>query len=297
MWSRCQAYGPSWREPSLFEALGVTKIRAQILRNSPHEWRVLEGGTGPALLFLHGAGGSAESFLGVLEALSSDFRIIAPDLPGHGATRLGAKGRSGLNAMAEDVASLVRQHFEAPLAVIGHSAGAAVALRLSEHLSPRGHFLINPALDPFEGVAGWAFPVLARGLAVAPFSADLLAGLFGRERRIAELLEATGSAVTPQMKQRYLALAQDPTHIRGTLAMMAAWEVSDLRRRLPDYHEAVEVLIAKSDGTIDPSAMETAAQEIPGAKIIKCDGGHLIQEEKPQHVAELIAEFVTKLTA
>lgn len=263
-------------------------LQAQTLRNSPHEWHVLSGGTGPAILFLHGAGASAASFRGLMERLTGSFQVIAPDLPGHGATRLGARNRSGLDPMAEDIASLVSQRFQKPLLIVGHSAGGAIALQLSKLLSPRGLVLINPALDPFNGVAGWAFPVMARGLSVAPFSGDVLAGLFGRERRIYELLNATGSVVTPEMKSRYLALAQNRHHIRGTLAMMAAWDVSGLRAGLAGYECPATVLVADGDKTILPSAQEAAAQQLPNTKLVHHEGGHLIHEEDPDFVADLI---------
>ena len=270
-------------------------LNDQTLRNSPHEWHVLRGGAGASLLFLHGAGGSAQSFEPVLEHMSGSFHVIAPDLPGHGSTRLGAHGRSGLNAMAEDIASLVTQQFEKPLVIIGHSAGGAVALRLSRLLSPRGLFLINPALDPFNGVAGWAFPALARGLAAAPFSGDLLAGVFGRERRIVELLEATGSRVSDDMIARYLTLARNPQHIRGTLRMMAAWDVGPLRAQLEDYDCQTRVLVARGDKTLEPDTVSRAVSKIPNSRVNHVDGGHLVQEEFPELIAEHIAEFVKSL--
>lgn len=263
-------------------------LQARTLRHSPHEWHILSGGSGPSILFLHGAGANAASFEGIMQRLSGTYNVVAPDLPGHGATRRGARNRSGLFEIAEDVASLVAAQFQQPLLIVGHSAGGAIALQLSKLLSPRGLFLINPALDPFDGVAGWAFPVLARGLSIAPFSGDVLAGLFGRERRIDELLKATGSVVTKSMKDRYLALALDPQHIRGTLAMMAAWDVAELRSDLGKYACPTTVLVAKSDTTVLPQAQEAAAGQLGSARVIRHCGGHLIHEEAPDLVAELI---------
>lgn len=50
--------------------------------------RVLERGSGPALIFLHGTGGHLEAFARNLRALGERFRVIAYDLPGHGWTTL-----------------------------------------------------------------------------------------------------------------------------------------------------------------------------------------------------------------
>lgn len=275
--------------------MASTDLHAQTLRHTPHEWHVLSGGSGQTILFLHGAGANAASFAELMGCLSGSYHVVAPDLPGHGATRRGARNRSGLNEMAEDVAALVTARFPQPLLIVGHSAGGAIALRLGKLLSPRGLLLINPALDPFDGVAGWAFPVMARGLSVAPFSGDLLAGLFGREQRISELLTATGSVVTNGMRDRYLTLARDPQHIRGTLAMMAAWDVSELRVTLREYDCPTTVLVGKDDTTVLPSAQEAAASDLGDARVILQDGGHLIHEEAPNSVAELVVRLSSPL--
>ena len=78
--------------------------------------------------------------------------------------------------MAEDLARLIRQEAWAPMAYIGHSAGAAIALRLAELAPPRAVIGLNAALGQFEGVAGWLFPVMAKLLAAAE-AAGKAAGL------------------------------------------------------------------------------------------------------------------------
>ena len=55
--------------------------------------RVLEGGDGPPVVLLHGPGANAAHWLRVLPDLVRRHRVVAPDLPGHGASEP-ADGRS-----------------------------------------------------------------------------------------------------------------------------------------------------------------------------------------------------------
>jgi len=52
----------------------------------PWSTRVLEVGSGPAVVLMHGTGGHLEAFTRNLEVLSQHFRVIAYDFPGHGYT-------------------------------------------------------------------------------------------------------------------------------------------------------------------------------------------------------------------
>ena len=47
---------------------------------------VLEGGDGPTVVLLHGPAGNATHWLRVIPDLASTHRVVAPDLPGHGAS-------------------------------------------------------------------------------------------------------------------------------------------------------------------------------------------------------------------
>jgi 2-hydroxy-6-oxonona-2,4-dienedioate hydrolase len=57
----------------------------------PWRTRVLERGSGPALIFLHGTGGHLEAFARNLRVLGDQLRVIAYDLPGHGWSTLAGR--------------------------------------------------------------------------------------------------------------------------------------------------------------------------------------------------------------
>ena len=63
-------------------------------------------GEGPDIVLLHGTGASTHSWRALIPLLAERYRVTAIDLPGHGFTRLGARMRSSLECMAEDIATL-----------------------------------------------------------------------------------------------------------------------------------------------------------------------------------------------
>jgi pimeloyl-ACP methyl ester carboxylesterase len=87
--------------------------------------RVFFGGEGPPLLLLHGFGGAAWNFTEMVPLLGGR-RLVVPDLPGHGGSE--PLPAPSLTGFADAVATLVDE----PAAVLGHSMGGVVALRLAE---------------------------------------------------------------------------------------------------------------------------------------------------------------------
>lgn len=258
----------------------------------PHRWHVVEMGEGPGTLMLHGAGSSALSFRRMADRLEGERRLLIPDLPGHGRTRLGTRQRSGLQPMAEDVGRLAQDRLDRIDLVIAHSAGAAVALEMARHMDVGRIVAINPALRPFDGVAGWLFPMLAKALAINPLAPQILARMTGNTRRIRDLLKAQGSAVDDEMIAHYRALASDPRHVAGTLAMMGQWSVDPLRRALPGIATPVLFLAGANDQTVPPEVSEEAAGMMPNAEVVVMDGlGHLAHEEDPDRVVHAIRDF------
>lgn len=221
--------------------------------------------------------------------------MIAPDLPGHGGTRSGSAGRSGLDQISEDICTLVEEMDQRPQITIGHSAGAAIALNADRRLSPRGHVLINAALSEFEGLAGWIFPAMAKGLAAAPFAAELLSKNLRRKEKLASLLETTGSAISPDIAARYQALASNPAHVKGTLRMMASWDLRPLQARLGSVVTPVLLIAGEQDGTVPAEVSKKAEKTLKNARLIVHQGGHLLHEEDCDSVADDIVGFLRDL--
>ena len=174
--------------------------------------------------------------------------------------------------------------------IVGHSAGAAIALRMWE-LGARpalGIVGINAALGKFKGVAGWLFPMMAKALAVTPFSASVFASTVTRSS-VRNLIEGTGSKLDPAGMELYYRLASDRGHVDATLSMMAQWQLDGLLARLPQITAPVHLIIASGDKAVPPQVSRDAAARLPHAQLTEIAGlGHLAHEEDAQSVARAI---------
>ena len=262
----------------------------------PHDWCVIDAGEGPVLLLLHGAGGAGHSFRNLIPLLTPRYRVIVPDLPGQGFTRSGARSRYGIDAMAEDTATLCQTLEITPHAIIGHSAGAALALRLANLLHPQGIVGINAALGAFDGAAGVMFPLLARVLAVTPFIPHVVAKLWGNPATVTKLLTATGSTLDAAGQAQYLTLVREAAHVDGTLGMMAQWRLEDLMRQLPTIATPTLLIASTGDLAVPARISHDAARHMPAAAYVELpDHGHLVHEEAAQTVAERLLPFLDGL--
>ena len=259
----------------------------------PHRWHVQIKGDGPDVLLLHGAGGATQSWRKLFPLLAENYRVIAPDLPGQGFTSLGARSRCSLPLMAEDMARLCAQEEYHPVAIVGHSAGAALALQLARTLDVPKTVGINAALDNFEGIAGWLFPVMAKVMAANPMIPPLLARLAGGPARARELLASTGSNIDDEGVALYHRLMRDSAHIDGVLAMMAKWDVADLVAHISEIDTDCLLLTGSADRTVSPDVSDRAARRMRHAQHIRLPNlGHLAHEEDAETVARAIEGFL-----
>lgn len=256
----------------------------------PHRWHVQEDGTGPTILLIHGAGGATQSFRGLFPLLAKTHHVVAVDLPGQGFTQIGGQQRCGLDHMSEDVLALCRHQGWTPEIVVGHSAGVAIALRMWElGMRPaKGIVGINAALGNFKGVAGWLFPIMAKALAVTPFSASLFANTTTRNS-VRNLVKGTGSTLDQHGLELYYRLATDRGHVDATLSMMAQWNLDGLLGRLEQIDLPVHLVLGTADAAVPPQVSRDAARLLPNAKLTELsDLGHLAHEEDPAIFAKII---------
>ena len=260
--------------------------------NGPHRWHVQITGSGPDLLLLPGAGASTHTWRKLIPGLSASNRVIAPDLPGQGFTQSPNASRSGLAEMTEDLTALAVAEGWEPAVIIGHSAGAAIGLRLAQTLGVRKVIGINPALDNFKGVAGWLFPILAKLLAANPFTANMFS--FGATTfRARRLIEGTGSRIDDESLAFYTRLTGNRSHVNGALQMMARWSLDELVNDLPDISADVLFLVGDNDKAVPPDVADQAAQRMPNATVRHLnDLGHLAHEEDPECILREIQSFL-----
>lgn len=254
-------------------------------------WHVQRYGRGPALLLLHGTGASSHSWADVGTALSSDFSVVAPDLPGHGFTSTPSGRAMSLPGMAASVAALLDGLRVTPSLIAGHSAGAAVMIEMivSGRAAPHAALSVNGAFAPFGGAGAFLFPMMAKMLALNPFVPALVAQGAARRKRVESLIKGTGSSVPDRNIDLYARLLGCSGHVAGALRMMANWDVAPLRARLSELKSPAVFAAAENDRAVPPWISAEAAKLAPRGEYRLFAGlGHLAHEEDSGAFAALI---------
>jgi magnesium chelatase accessory protein len=251
-------------------------------------WHLQELGSGPPALLVHGAAGATHSWRGLSPLLAQHFRLIAPDLPGHGFTTSETWTDRSLDGYARALDELLEKLEVAPKLVVGHSAGAAILARLiaEKRLKPNLYVAINGAFFPFPGVAGQIFPVMARLLHFNPLAARFFAWTADRAA-VTQLIAGMGSTLDARGLDLYARLLQTPSHCAGALEMMANWDLTRMPADLRRVTVPALLIVGANDKAISPSDAEKVAKMLPQAKIERLPGlGHLAHEENPRAVAD-----------
>lgn len=143
-----RSFGEGARE-RLLSGLSMVERRLELNGVST---AVLEGGDGPPVVLLHGPGEHAAKWFQVLPSLTTTHRVIAPDLPGHGAS--GAfGGKLDVEPVLEWLEDLVACTCPAPPALVGHVLGGAIAARFAADRGERIRSLVLAdalGLAPFQ---------------------------------------------------------------------------------------------------------------------------------------------------
>jgi len=282
-WARDGADWPH-RERSRF-------VTAAGLRWHVQHWPAPAHSDAPCVVLLHGTGAASHSWRDVAPRLAARAEVIALDLPGHGFTSAPAPERRDgvypLPCMARAVAALLAALGARPALLVGHSAGAAIALQmvLDTSVRPRAVLGLNAALLPMGGPL---WPVMAGSARWLAGRAWVTQGLARRARQpelVRQLIEGTGSSLDAGGQALYARLVRSPEHLASTLAMMAHWELPPLLARLASLRTPLQLLVGEGDRTVPAWQSRHVWHRLPiGARLplIALPGlGHLAHEEDP----------------
>ena len=246
----------------------VTSEREQLLAAAPVTERrietagistaVLTAGDGPPMVLLHGPGAYAASWLPVVPALATGHRVVAPDLPGHGATATGDAPLDVDRVLAWLDALIDRTCETAPI-LVGQLIGGAIAARFAAGRPDRVRAL--DLVVPF-GLAPFA-PSEAFGSALAGYVADPTGPTHDTLWRqcvhdlddVRDRLGATWAA----MRGYNLALARTPAAAGALQAMLELFAASPIPDDLLARITVPTALIWGRDDTIVPLAVGESA--------------------------------------
>ncbi len=263
-----------------------------------HVQRMSPGTPGaPQLLLLHGTGASVHSWRGLMPLLAQHFAVTAMDLPRHAFTRGHPPEAMSLPRMARSINDLTQTLGLAPDLIVGHSAGAALALQLALDHQYRGPVVgLNSALRPFPGPAAQLFPAVAKLLFVNPLVPRIFSKMttFGKEAE-RFLYRSTHSRIDAEGMACYEALLANPNHTKGALAMMANWDLPTLRTRMHAIANPVLLVHSDNDAAIPLGWAREASGWLSDCELEVLKGlGHLAHEEAPERVHAAIMGFARR---
>ncbi|MCF6385335.1 alpha/beta fold hydrolase [Mycobacterium sp. MBM] len=258
-----------------------------------------EGDGDEVLLLIHGMAGSAQTWRAVLPRLAKKYRVIAPDLLGHGQS---SKPRTdySLGAFAVGLRDLLDELGVDSATVVGHSLGGGVAMQfLYQHpdycrrlvligsgglgpdvgwilrlLAAPGAEFVMPVIAPS--------PVLKAGNAVKSWLSA--AGL--RSPRGAEMWSAYSSFADSETRDAFLRTLRSVVDYRGQ--SVSALNRLNLREGLP-----VLAIWGEKDDIIPVDHAYSALEARPDCRLeVLPDVGHFAQVEAPDEVIDLIDDFI-----
>ncbi len=273
------------------------RAASEIVHAGGLNWHVQQLGAGPAVLLIHGTAASTHSFRKLAEALAPGFRVIMADLPGHGFT--GAMDAPTLERVSQATGALLSRLGADPVVIAGHSAGAAVAARMTLDGLARPEAVIGlaPALKPYGGALSGAFSACTKLAFDNPLTPRLLATR-AEPGRVARMISGTGSHLDAEGAGYYTRLLKRPEHVAGALRLMAHWKLDRLAADLPALDTPLVLAAGESDTATPAAEAEAQARRIPAARLVRLPGlGHLLHEEDPATAARIIREAVSAAPA
>ncbi len=261
-------------------------------------WHVQVAGSGPALLLLHGTGAASFSWGDVLPLLTPRFTVIVPDLPGHGFTTAPDRDHLTLPGMARACGALLSVLGASPVLAAGHSAGAAIVIRmaLDGAVAPSRLVGVNPALLPPPTLYRELIAPIVHRLATTRLVAAPAAALARRDGIIASLLRATRTSVTPGNQWLYEQMLGSEQRVHDVLTMMAGWSLPDLVADMPRLAVPLQLIAGTRDPWVALADLRSLARTTPRCTIDTLPGGHLLHEEQPAAIARLLTESVERLS-
>jgi 3-oxoadipate enol-lactonase len=242
------------------------------------------GATGaPAVLLLHGQMLDGSIYDALAARLARRFRVLVPDLPGYGRTRL--LDPYSVGAVREAIEAALTARGVRTTAVVGYSFGGyhALALALAGRVTVSRLALLGPiaGADPplREAFRGFAQAVRGGMKTGAVFAQMAIPPAWG--------------AANPEVAPRIAARADEVPAATYVAEFEAIAELPDLRPRLGTLGVPTLLRVGEADQNVPAASVRAIAEAIPGARLEVVPGcGHLYLEQDAEGTVATVERFL-----
>jgi pimeloyl-ACP methyl ester carboxylesterase len=251
---------------------------------------VLREGAGRPLLLIHGVGSTRRGWSPVLGSLSAEREVIAPDLPGHGASPRADRDLT-FGGLSDALDAWLDQEGLVGVPAAGFSLGGRLVLELAR----RGRVGPVAALGPGGFWAGWERGYLSAKLNVLTWLARGMKGIVpslastraGRVALMAQLSAKAGDLDPAYCVQEVTSLAETRT-MDGLIGDLAWGPAQDGTAETPG---PVAIGWGRHDRVCLPGQAQRAMQRFPQARLEWFEeSGHLLHVDDPEKAARFVLE-------
>lgn len=272
-------------------------FKAQQIQLEGVSLHVRVGGSGPAVVLLHGFGDTGDMWAPLAAALAKDHRVVVPDLRGMG---LSSKPEGGYDkkTQAGDIRAVLDKLGIAEADIVGHDIGTMVAYAYAARYPDKTTRLVVmdapvPGVPPWEQVVRW--PALWH---FDLGGKDMLRLVQGRERiyldRFWNDFAGDPRKIDEGTRVHYAKLYARPGAMRAAFA-----QFQSIRRDAEDNAESAKTKLnmpvlaiggEKSFGATEAAVMRNAATDV--TELVVPASGHWLMEEAPAVTVKAVQEFL-----
>ena len=241
------------------------------------------------LVFLHGVGGSADTWAPQVAHFQDRFPVLAWNAPGYGGTQM--LSELSFSGIAERLFEDISELDFTEVVLVGHSFGGMIAQQfVKDHpqvvngvvLSSTSPAFGNPDGDFQKTFVADRTRPLDEGRSMADMAREVASRLLG-SRPCAGALKAAETAMGQVPETTY----------RATVSLLTTFDLRDNLARIP---VPVLVIAGEEDRMAPPDMMQRMASRIPHARFeVMPTTGHLAPMENPSLFNQLIDDFLGEL--
>lgn len=250
----------------------------------------LESGKGEPMILIHTAGQSLYTFRSLFYKLAMSYRVIAIDLMGHGYSDRPDFFDYQLREHAESIARFMDAMGIESAHLLGFSMGAGFALEFAKMHPDR----VGRVVAICPGGITASMPLSVRMVESGLFGP--LASRLYRVRNVEKMLNDCvfdHTVIGPHDVNEYFRPASDPDGRYAIRRTVAGFDEDLLASDLKDVEAPVLVIWGGDDKWHPVEASSLYRSSLPNAALtIVRNAGHLVHEEKPDRIYELIRSFI-----